>query len=55
MIRISLLVLIFVLPSVGSYVSVYLNEIVGNGSIIPVWISHGLANILSYSIVGFLV
>jgi uncharacterized protein len=48
------LILIFLLPSVGSYISVYLNEKVGNGSIIPGWISHSLANIISYSVVGFL-
>lgn len=49
------LLVIFIVPSVGAYISTYLNEKVGNGSIIPSWISHGLANILSYSIVGFLI
>ncbi len=49
------LLVIFTVPSVGAYISTYLNEKVGNGSIIPSWISHGLANILSYSIVGFLI
>ncbi|WP_317897021.1 CPBP family intramembrane glutamic endopeptidase [Aurantibacillus circumpalustris] len=48
------LILIFILPAIGSYISVYLNEKIGNGSIIPGWISHGLANIIAYSVVGFL-
>lgn len=49
------LTLIFIVPSIGSYVSVYLNEKLANGSIIPGWISHGLGNILSYTIVGFVI
>lgn len=47
------LLVIFIAPSIGAYVSVYLNEKIGDGSIFPGWISHGLANILAYSIVGF--
>lgn len=49
------LIAIFIIPSIGAYVSVYLNEKIANGSIIPGWISHGLANILAYSIVGFVI
>ena len=49
------LIVIFIVPSVGAYVSVHLNEKIGNGSIIPGWISHGLANILAYGIVGFII
>lgn len=49
------LIVIFLIPSVGAYIAVILNEKVGNGSIIPGWISHGLANILAYCIVGFLI
>jgi membrane protease YdiL (CAAX protease family) len=48
------LTVIFVVPSLGAYVSVYLNEKIANGSIIPGWISHGLANIIAYSVVGFM-
>jgi uncharacterized protein len=48
------LFVIFLIPAIGAYVSVYLNEKIGNGSIIPGWISHGLANILAYGIVGFI-
>ncbi|MEP1140478.1 MAG: CPBP family intramembrane glutamic endopeptidase [Balneola sp.] len=49
------LAFIFVFPALGAYVSVYINEKLADGSIIPGWISHGLANVLSYSIIGFLV
>lgn len=48
------LAVIFIVPSIGSYVSVYLNEMLADGSIIPGWISHALGNIVSYTIVGFL-
>ena len=48
------LVVIFLIPSIGAYVSVILNEKMANGSIIPGWIAHGLANVLAYGIVGFL-
>jgi uncharacterized protein len=47
------LLIIFIVPSIGAYVSVYLNEKIANGSIVPGWISHGLANILAYGLVGF--
>ena len=53
--NIGFLLLIFIVPGIGAYVSGYLNEKVANGSIIPGWISHGLANVISYSIVGFLI
>jgi membrane protease YdiL (CAAX protease family) len=52
--NIGFLILIFVVPSLGAYVSVYLNEKLANGSIIPGWISHACANLLAYSVVGFL-
>ena len=47
------LILIFLIPSLGAYVSVFLNEKIADGSIFPGWISHGLANVLAYIIVGF--
>ncbi|MEO9802605.1 MAG: CPBP family intramembrane glutamic endopeptidase [Reichenbachiella sp.] len=49
------LLVIFIVPSIGAYVSVYLNEKLASGSIVPGWISHGLANVLAYSIVGFII
>jgi membrane protease YdiL (CAAX protease family) len=48
------LFVIFAIPSLGAYVSTFLNEKIANGSIIPGWISHGLANVLAYSIFGFI-
>lgn len=47
------LAIIFLITFLGPYVSVVLNEKYANGSIIPGWISHALANIISYSS-GFL-
>ncbi|SOE19743.1 CAAX protease self-immunity [Spirosomataceae bacterium TFI 002] len=49
------LIIIFLIPSIGAYISVVLNEKMANGSILPGWISHGLANIIAYSIVGFVI
>jgi len=48
------LAIIFIFPTIGAYFQVYLNEKVANGSIIPGWIAHGLGNLISYSVVGFL-
>jgi membrane protease YdiL (CAAX protease family) len=48
------LFVIFLFPALGAYISVYLNEKLAGGSIIPGWISHALANVLAYGIVGFL-
>ncbi len=44
---------IFVFPTAGAYLSVYINEKLANGSIIPGWIAHASANVLSYSFVAF--
>lgn len=49
------LIFIFIFPSIGAYLSVYLNEKIAEGSIIPGWISHAGANLISYSVVGFLI
>jgi membrane protease YdiL (CAAX protease family) len=49
------LTIIFLVPAVGAYFMVYLNEKVADGSIIPGWIAHALANIISYSVIGFLI
>ncbi len=48
------LAVIFVFPTIGAYLMAYLNEKMAEGSIMPGWISHACANVLSYSIVGFL-
>ena len=48
------LAFIFAFTALGAYVTVYLNEKKADGSIIPGWIAHGLANVVSYSVIGFL-
>ena len=50
-----LLALIFTFPAIFAYFIIYLNEIEAGGSIIPGWIAHGLANVISYSVVAFLI
>jgi membrane protease YdiL (CAAX protease family) len=47
--------LIFIFPTVAAYVFGYLNEKKGNGSIIPSWIAHGLANVMTCIVVGFVI
>ncbi|HMQ89028.1 MAG TPA: CPBP family intramembrane metalloprotease [Flavilitoribacter sp.] len=49
------LAFIFGFPALGAWISAYLNEKLAGGSIIPGWISHGLANTISYCVVGFLI
>ena len=46
---------IFVFSGLGAYISAYINEKMADGSIIPGWIAHGLANVVSYSVMGFLI
>ena len=47
--------IIFIFPSLVAYFQVYLNEKHANGSIVPGWIAHGTANIISYTFIGFLI
>jgi len=47
--------LIFIFPTIAAYVFGYLNEKKANGSIIPSWIAHGLANLITYVTVGFII
>ena len=49
------LTVIFIFPSLVAYFQVYLNEKLSNGSIIPGWIAHGTANVISYCFIGFLI
>jgi membrane protease YdiL (CAAX protease family) len=46
------LIVIFIVPSIGAFATAYVNEKIANGSILPGWISHGLANVLSYFFYG---
>jgi len=43
----------FVVPAIIAYIIVEVNERIGNGSILPGIIMHGISNVLSYSIIGF--
>jgi len=36
-------------PAIGGWIMGYLNERVGNGSILPGWLMHGLTNLIAYS------
>lgn len=49
------LLFIFVFSGVAGYVIGYIKEKVGNGSIIPGWIAHGIGNTLSYFIIAFVI
>ncbi|MEM7113790.1 MAG: CPBP family intramembrane glutamic endopeptidase [Chloroflexota bacterium] len=49
------LTIIFLFPAMGGFLMAHLNENMADGSIIPSWIAHAIANLLSYSVVGFLI
>lgn len=49
------LTFIFLWPTAVAYVIFYINEKMANGSIIPGWIAHGLGNLISYTIVCFMI
>ncbi|HET8838317.1 MAG TPA: CPBP family intramembrane glutamic endopeptidase [Flavobacteriaceae bacterium] len=46
---------IFVFPTITAYIFGYLNEKKANGSIVPGWIAHALANTITYIFVGFII
>ncbi|MEO1053130.1 MAG: CPBP family intramembrane glutamic endopeptidase [Bacteroidota bacterium] len=46
--------IIFIFPTLFAYINAYVNEKMANGSIVPGWISHSLANLSSYITFGFL-
>lgn len=47
------LIFIFFLSGAAGYLVGYIKEKIGNGSIIPGWIAHGLGNTISYYLIGF--
>ena len=49
------LTLIFLVPAIGAYLTVVLNEKLAGGSILPGWIAHGMGNLIAYTVVGFFV
>jgi len=50
-----LLSFFFLIPGLGAWLKVYVNEKMANGSIVPGWITHGTANVVSYSYVAFMI
>jgi uncharacterized protein len=51
----SIIAFLFLMTGIGAYLIGYVNEKLANGSIAPGWIAHGMGNLLSYSIIGFVV
>lgn len=45
--------IIFIFPTLGAYLMVHINEKHAHGSIVPSWITHALANLISYTSIGF--
>jgi len=45
----------FALSGVGAYLIGIVNEKYASGSIIPGWVAHGLGNVLSYTLIGFVI
>ncbi|MGD1958375.1 MAG: lysostaphin resistance A-like protein [Fulvivirga sp.] len=43
----------FVMPAIGAYIKVYLNEKMADGSIVPGWIAHASSNLIACSIIAF--
>lgn len=43
----------FIVPGVAGYIIGYINEKEGKGSILPGWIAHGTANVISYYLLSF--
>ena len=48
-----LLVFAFVVSGITAYIINYIKEKVGNDSIIPGWIAHGLGNVITYYLLAF--
>jgi len=49
------LISVFVFSGTAGFILGYIKEILGNGSIIPGWIAHGLANLVSFFILAFVI
>jgi len=48
------LIFVFIFSGLAGYILGFIKERVGNGSIIPGWIAHGLANLISFYVIAFL-
>ena len=49
------LLFIFLLSTSAGFMVEYINDRIGNGSIVPGWIAHALGNTVSYSLVVYLI
>jgi hypothetical protein len=49
------LAFIFAVSTVGGWLIGYIKEKQAAGSIIPGWIAHATANVLSYAIIAFVI
>lgn len=49
------LIFILAFTGIGAYITCYINEKIGNGSIVPGWIAHGIGNIVSYCVIAFII
>jgi CAAX protease family protein len=49
------LIFVFIFSGIVGYLLGYIKEKIGNGSIIPGWIAHGLANTISFYILAFVI
>ncbi|MBN2348103.1 MAG: CPBP family intramembrane metalloprotease [Bacteroidales bacterium] len=47
------LIFVFIFSGIAGYLLGYIKEKIGNGSIIPGWIAHGMANLISFYLVAF--
>lgn len=48
-----LVVAMVAITGIGGWVNGWLNERLGNGSIVPGWIAHGLTNLISYFSIAY--
>lgn len=53
--RIVLIIILTLTTGLFGYIFGYLNERLGNGSIIPSWCAHSVANIISFSLIAFII
>jgi len=49
------LIFVFIFSGLFGYILGYIKEKIGNGSIIPGWIAHGIANFVSFYLVAFVI
>ncbi|MFW6017102.1 MAG: CPBP family intramembrane glutamic endopeptidase [bacterium] len=53
--RIVVIIVLTLTTGIFGYIIGYLNERLGNGSIIPSWCAHSVTNIISFSLIAFVI